>query len=143
MGRMKNYQSGEIEGEVLNTQNSRAKGQDIDWGKYGLSEKSHYEPKRNGVKTGETSHAQVERGEVKELFEEEGEVKIKIFCNLCKNLVFSHIYNKRVNLARENLFYFYFSTFTVNKIAKGHRSVLSVHENFQHEISSIFYKLSK
>ena len=67
----------EMQTDGLNTQNSKGKRQEIDWGKYGLSEKSSYERRRstggnsasqNGV-TSETL-----RREVKELFEEEGEV---------------------------------------------------------------------
>eukprot|EP00794_Sanderia_malayensis_P012230 gene12230-13490_t len=53
------------------------KGKDIDWGKYGLSETSHYDTRRaNGSsKNGNniSTRDEVERGEVKELFEEEGE----------------------------------------------------------------------
>lgn len=59
---------------------TRSKGQEIDWGKYGLSDKSHYAPKRtNGASTQNgNSHSRIERGEVKELFEEEGEVLYQI-----------------------------------------------------------------
>lgn len=62
-----------------NTPTTRPKRQDIDWGKFGLAEKSSYEPKRgNGRDPNATNggvYPETERGEVTELFDEDGEVR--------------------------------------------------------------------
>ena len=62
-----------------NTPMAKSKRQDIDWGKFGLAEKSSYEPKRNGrdpnAKNGGGVYPETERGEVTELFDEDGEVR--------------------------------------------------------------------
>ena len=53
---------------------SKGRKQEIDWGKYGLAEKSSYEP-RKASNLGELPRNGT-GSEVRELFDEEGEVRI-------------------------------------------------------------------
>ena len=62
-------------GAVNSPSNTSSKGrkQEIDWGKYGLAETSSYEPRKlNG---GNDASRDGSSPEVKELFDEEGEVR--------------------------------------------------------------------
>ena len=64
----------EMDGSMpANSSASKGRKQEIDWGKYGLAEKSSYEPRKvncqNEISKNGTS------AEVKELFDEEGEVR--------------------------------------------------------------------